>query len=118
MSEIQVTQEKVRALLDELRTWDAGEERCTLQALMERFELDRFVVERVARSEGFYFRDDREPPPSTDPNASTLDLDPDEIQRALTQPETNPDYLPDQDTGLWRKNPTGDWELIRKKPRT
>jgi hypothetical protein len=37
MPDFHVTQEKIRALLDELRTWDAGEERCTLRELADQF---------------------------------------------------------------------------------
>jgi hypothetical protein len=55
---------------------------------------------------------DQEPPPESDPNASTLDLDPEEIQQALDKPEANPNYQPDVDTGVWHKKPTGEWERI------
>ena len=115
MPDFRVTQEKIHALLEELRTWDAGEERCNLRELADKFGLDRFVVDRVARSEGFRLRmgtSVEDPPPESDPNADTLDLDPEEIQEALSHPEANPNYQPDMDTGVWKKKPTGEWERI------
>ena len=115
MPDFRVTQEKIRTLLDELRTWDADEERYSLRELAEAFGLDRFVVDRVARSEGFHLRmgpSGEEPPPESDPNADTLDLDPEEIQQALDRPEANPNYQPDVDTGVWHKKPTGEWEQV------
>jgi len=115
MPDFHVTQEKIRALLEELRTWDADEERYSLRELADRFGLDRFVIDRVARSEGFHLpmgSSIEDLPPESDPNASTLDLDPDDIEKALAAPENNPSYLPDTDTGVWKKKPTGEWERI------
>ena len=115
MQDFHVTQEKIRALLEELRTWDADEERYSLRELADKFGLDRFVIDRVARSEGFHLRmgsSIEDLPPESDPNASTLDLDPDEIQKALGHPEANPNYQPDVDTGIWKKKPTGEWERV------
>jgi len=113
MPDFYVTQEKIRALLEELRTWEQDEQRYNLDQLARKFGLDLFVIDRVARSEGL--RLPREEMEETgfgpDPNATTLDLDPDEIQEALSQPESDPNY-PDVDTGVWRKNPTGEWKRI------
>ena len=115
MSNSQVTQEKIRALLGELRTWDVDEERYSLEELTVKFGLDVFVVDRIACSEGFHLK--RGTPPEapdwvSDPNAVTLNLDPEEIQKALRHPEARPDDHPDQDTGVWKKKPTGEWERI------
>ena len=47
-----VTHDKISALLAELRTWEPGELKSTLVQLGERFGLEVFVVDRVAKSEG------------------------------------------------------------------
>jgi hypothetical protein len=114
-----VTQAKINALLEELRSWGPGEINSTLHALASRFDLDVFVVDRLARAEGFAVPagtpvlDDE---PLTDPNASTIDLDPDKVDAAARQPDPNPDWAErDEDTGVWRKKPTGEWELVNKK---
>jgi hypothetical protein len=122
-----VTQAKINALLEELRTWPPGEVRGTLVDLAARHELDVFVVDRLTRSEGLkvplgevseevlFGSRDEDAPPDTDPNATTLDLDPDEIDRALGVPDPSPDWAEDKDTGIWRKKPTGEWELVSSK---
>lgn len=115
MPDFHVTQDKIRALIEELRSWDDDEQRHSLDELARKFGLDRFVVDRVARSEGHHLRQEArtdEGDFGADPNASTLDLDPDEIQEALNKPENNPNYQPDVDTGVWKKKPTGEWERI------
>lgn len=117
MSNFRVTQEKINALLTELRTWDTDEDRYTLHELAKMFDLDVFIVGRIANSEDMHIKagyraedDDRE----VDPNATTQDLDPEEVQQALEDPEGDGDY-PEADTGVWKKKPTGEWELVNKK---
>lgn len=122
MPDFHITQEKINALLEELRSWEPGEEKHTLTELAKQFGLDVFVVDRVVRSEGMRLKPGYETEESTkndreyvvDPDASTLDLDPDEIHEALERPDPNPDYEGDVDTGVWRKKPTGEWELVGK----
>lgn len=114
-----VTQAKINALLEEMRSWEPGEIPATLHELAERHELDVFVIDRLARAEGFKIPAgtpvlDEEP--TTDPNASTLDLDPDKLEEAASKPDPNPDWRDrDEDTGIWRKKPTGEWELVNRK---
>jgi len=115
MADFHVTQAKINALIEELRSWETGGPQKTLHGLAHKFGLDIFVVDRVVRSEGV--RLSREKPQEdqgagADPNASTLDLDPDEIHEALSKPDPNPDYQEDADTGVWRKDPTGGWERV------
>jgi len=123
MPDYHVSQEKVRKLVSELRSWEDGDPQPTLNELATKYDLDIFVVDRIARSEGFRLRathtveSDRERPQESDPNASTLDLDPDAIQEALEEPETDPNYE-DKDTGVWKKNPTGEWELVSDKKKS
>lgn len=114
-----VTQAKINALLKEFRSWDFGEHAHTLHELAEKFDLDVFVVDRLAQSDGLRIPagtpvlDDE---PTVDPNASTIDLDPEEVRAAAERPDPNPDWVEeDEDTGVWRKKPTGEWELISKK---
>jgi hypothetical protein len=115
MPDFHVTQEKINELLEELRSWDAGEEKLTLHELADKFGLDVFVVDRIVRSEGLRVKAGYRPEErdnTVDPNASTLDLDPSEIEEALSKPDPNPDYSDDVDTGVWKKKPTGEWERI------
>lgn len=116
MSDFQVTQEKIHALLEELRSWSVGEVRHNPKDLAKTFGLDVFVVEKILRSEGIQVQNENpeEADPASDPNASTLTLDVDDITQALSHPEANPDQHPDEDTGVWRKKPTGEWELVNK----
>jgi len=114
-----VTQAKINALLEELRSWESGETHSTLHELSSKHDLDVFVVDRLARSEGFTVPagtpvlDDE---PEVDPNATTIDLDPDKVHEAASRPDPNPDWQKrDEDTGVWKKKPTGEWELINKK---
>lgn len=102
-----------------MRSWETGERENTLHELSKKFDLDIFVIDRLARSEGFHLAAgspvlDEEP--VTDPNASTIDLDPDRVREAVDNPDPNPEWDgKDRDTGIWRKKPTGEWELINKK---
>jgi hypothetical protein len=111
-----VTQAKINALLEEMRSWEPGDVPATLHELAERHDLDVFVIDRLARAEGFKVPAgtpvlDEEP--LTDPNASTIDLDPDKVQEAALRPDPNPDWSSkDRDTGIWRKKPTGEYELV------
>ena len=112
-----VTQAKINALLVELRSWDLGEHRNTLHELSVKFDLDVFVVDRLASSEGLRLSagtpvlDDE----ITDPNAITIDLEPEEIRAAAERPDPNPEWDDkDEDTGVWKQKPTGEWELIKK----
>lgn len=110
-----VTQAKINELLKELRSWAPLEQRATLNELAERFQLDLFVVDRIARSEGLKIKAGYRPEEQdneVDPEASTLDLDPAEIQEALDKPDPSPEYIEDVDTGVWKKKPTGEWELL------
>lgn len=84
-----------------------------MQELVEEYALEIFVVEQVARSEGFEWvpRKPAMKGPTIDPDASTIDLDPEAVAEAMGNPESDPRYL-DRDTGVWRKKPTGEWELV------
>jgi hypothetical protein len=116
----QVTQTKINELLEELRSWEPGEIPSTLHELAERFDLDVFVIDRLARAEGVKVPAgvpaEEGEDPLTDPNASTLDLDPDRVDAAARRPDPNPDWADkDADTGVWRKKPTGEYELVNDK---
>lgn len=105
--EYQVTHAKITKLIVELRSWERGtplKDRPTMNMLAERHRLPVEAVRRIAESEGVDVR-------WVDPNASTLDLDPTEIDHALTVPESNPNYK-DEDTGVWKKGDTGEWLRI------
>lgn len=120
MSDFGANQKKIRALLEELRSWDVDEERFTLRELAAQFELDLFIVQRIVASEDMDISvgslDQGPDEERADPNASTIDLDPDEVREAVAVPDPNPDWTEeDVDTGVWRKKPTGEWELINKK---
>jgi len=120
MSDFVVTQENINALVAELRSWDALEERHTLHQLARMFGLDLFIVDRVARSEGHVIKagyriEDEDN--DIDPNATTIDLDPEDVHKALDGPDPNPEWEDrddEGDTGVWRKKPTGEWERIDK----
>jgi hypothetical protein len=120
MAHFHLSQDKINALVAELRTWEPDEYRSTLHELADQFGLDIFVVDRIARAEGIKVRssvftlEEPTPPEDSDPNADTLDLDPKEVEEALSKPDPNPNYK-DVDTGVWKKHPTGKWELINKK---
>jgi hypothetical protein len=107
-----VTKEKIERLLEELRSWEPGDAPRTLSELARMFELDLFVVDRVATSEGHHLLAGGVPdaPGRVDPNASTIDLDPEAVREALEEPD--PTGVVDKDTGVWRKKPTGEWELV------
>lgn len=110
--------ERIEQLLLELRSWGPAEARRTVAELGEMFELELFVVDRIARSEGHVLRVEAPLPDEdeADPNASTLDLDPDEVSHALEEPDPNPDWEDeDRDTGVWRKKPTGEWERVERE---
>lgn len=117
---LDVTQQKIRRLLEELRSWETGEKKHTVHELARMFDLDVFVIGQLARSEGLVLRigysDSDEGKTDVDPEASTLDLDPEAINKALDEPEEDPAYE-DKDTGVWRKKPTGEWELVNDKPK-
>lgn len=111
-----VTQAKINALLEELRSWPPGETKATLRQLAKQFDLDVFVVDRLARAEGFPVPagvqgSEEEVEEPVDPNATTLDLDPDEVRAALEEPDPDPEWA-DKDTAVWRKKPTGEWERV------
>lgn len=74
--------EKIDKLLQELRSWDVGEQRYTCQELAEMFDLTKFIVKRLADAEGI---DVPEGPEPADPNAVTKPIDIDE------ETDTNPD---------------------------
>jgi len=106
------TKEKIEQLILELRSWEPGEARKTLAELAELLDLEVFIVERVATSEGHHLLAGEVPDaPGADPNASTIDLDPEAVQDALEEPDPDPEWKDrDEDTGVWRKKPTGEWE--------
>ena len=105
--DFKVTHQKVTRLITELRDWADREDRHTGNELMAKFDLDREAVERIAESEGIDLT-------WIDPNASTLDLDPDEVQAALDSPDPNPVWVDeDQDTGVWQIDEEG--KKLRRK---
>ena len=107
------TKEKIDQLILELRSWEPGEARRTLAELAEQLDLEVFIVDRVATSEGHHLLAGAVPddPDRADPNASTIDLDPEAVQGALEEPDPDPEWKDlDADTGVWRKKPTGEWE--------
>ena len=120
MSDFTVTQEKINALVAELRSWESLEEGRTLHQLARMFGLELFIVDRVARSEGLHIKAGYRPEEEdngVDPNATTLDLDPGDVHKALDAPDPNPEWEDrddEGDTGVWRKKPTGEWERIDK----
>lgn len=110
----------INALLKELRSWDVDEERYTLRELAAKFGLDLFVVQRIAASEDMDIEvgaldDEAEEEDDADPNATTIDLDPDQVREAIAEPDPSPDWVDeDVDTGVWRKKPTGEWERVNE----
>jgi len=115
---VRVTKEKIEQLIHELRSWEPGEAPMTLVELAAKFELDFFVVDRVATSEGHHLLAGGVPDDMArvDPNASTLDLDPKAVQAVTETADPNPDWADeDADTGVWRKKPTGEWERLGGK---
>jgi len=105
-------QKKIGALLHELRSWEPEDDRASVDDLARRHGLDPFVVRRIAASEGHDLRDDGGELATVDPNASTLDLDPEAVRRALEEPQEG-----DVDTGVWKQNrQTGEWVRIDVKP--
>lgn len=103
-----ITQKKINALLHELRSWPPGGVCESLQSLAKRFDLSVFVVDRLAKAEGINLPSNIQED-KADPNASTLDLDPQEVRDAVEGED--PDWE-DKDTGVWRRKPSGEWELI------
>jgi len=102
-----VTHEKVTQLIVELRSWDEDvplAERPPMNVLAEKYRLPMEAVRKIAEAEDIDVR-------WVDPNASTLDLDPEELDHAMTVPESNPNYK-DVDTGIWQKKPTGEWKRV------
>lgn len=116
VADLDVTKEKIDQLLTELRSWGPDEDRHTLHELAAMFDLDLFVVQRIALSEDMDIRAGyrlEEADNDVDPNASTIDLDPDAVRAAAEAPDPNPDWVDeDKDTGVWRKKPTGEWERV------
>lgn len=79
MPDDNVTREKIRQLLEELRLWGPGEARFTVQELARRFGLEPFVVSRILISEGLKVRIEDtldEGSSEVDPNAITVEIDP------------------------------------------
>jgi len=110
MPDFQVTQKKINALLEELRGWEPTESRYTLNELARMFELDSFIIDRIARSEGFLIRPgDAFGIDDVDPNAETLELDPGDVRKALE--ETDPE---DVDTAVYRRTTSGRWERVEE----
>lgn len=67
---------KIDALLRELRSWDTGEQRLTVKQLAARFELEPYVIQQIAKSEGIVLKigavgndDDRAPTQPMEPIA-------------------------------------------------
>lgn len=132
-------QRKIGELLRELRSWEPDEARATVLELAARFSLDPFIVRRLASAEG-YDLGEEDPNATADPNASTIDLDPETVARArlasseddeedpidpnATTIDLDPEAVrraledtaaePDVDTGVWKRNrQTGEWELVK-----
>jgi hypothetical protein len=115
MAMSEVTQEKINALVEELRSWESDrDDPPSLLELSQRFDLQVFVVDRVARSEGLKL-----PPllgPSgqvyeIDPDASTINLDPEKVEAATRVPDPDPSWRDrDRDSGIWTRKPSGEWE--------
>jgi len=76
-----LTREKITKLLKELRSWEQGETNATVEDLAKRFDLDTFVVDRIAQSEGIRL-----------PTGTTIGGD------ILTPSDAVPSSLDDQDT--------------------
>ena len=72
---------KIDALLHELRSWEPGEERHTVQELAEKFDLTTFVVARIAAAEDI---DVPIAPEPADPEAETQPVEVD--TEATTSP--------------------------------
>jgi len=92
-----ITHLKITKLILELRSWDDSvqiEDRPSMQTLADRFDLPIEVIRQVAEAEGIDVR-------WVDPNASTLDLDIDEIENAVLMPDSDLSYR-DEDTGKWK----------------
>lgn len=94
MDSKRITQTRIRALLTELRSWEQDDERLTLHELSKRFRLEVWVVQSIAKSEGF------DPKLGERPAGEEITED---------EPETDPDAI----TGVYRQNPdTGEFERI------
>ena len=117
-NDFRVTREKITRLVEELRSWDVGEERATVEDLAKKFGLDTFVVDRVAQSEnirlphghtshGLIFESQEE--------AENIDAVPDPVDEdAVTEP-IEPVVDEDADTGVYRRNPrTGEFERVEE----
>lgn len=98
----------IDALLRELRSMAPGEVSISVAELAAKHRLNEAVVERLALAEGHKITT-KQGALVIDPEASTIDLDPGELQAAFEAPD--PAWR-DQDTGIWRRNrDTGEWEL-------
>lgn len=75
MPDVEVTREKIRALLEELRSWTPGDLRHTLHELARTFDLDVFIVDRIAKSEGFILAPGIALEDDVDPNAITQEIE-------------------------------------------
>lgn len=109
-----VTQQKINRLLEELRSWAPGEERHTLRELSEKFDLEVFVVDRIAKSEGHDLRAGWKAAEEgeeiiVDPDSTTLNMDEELVLEALRQPDPDEAWT-DEESGRWVKKPTtGEW---------
>lgn len=98
-----VTQTRINALLNELRSWEPEEERRTLHELSKMFRLEVWVVRSIAQSEGH-----------------DLKLGERLAGEELTEDEEEDDDegIPEEidseaDTGVYRQNPkTGEFERV------
>ncbi|TFH61422.1 MAG: hypothetical protein E4G90_09750 [Gemmatimonadales bacterium] len=105
--DFKVTHQKITKLIAELRTWEEDEDRYSGNELAVAFDLEHDVVQTIADSEDIELR-------WVDPNASTLDLNPEDVKRALNNPDPNPEWVDeDKDTGVWKRDPkTGEFQRI------
>ena len=105
--DFKVTHQKITKLIAEFRTWEDGEDRHTGNELAVAFDLEHDVVQLIAESEDIELR-------WIDPNASTLDLNPEEVKKALNNPDPNPEWVDeDKDTGVWKQDSkTGEFKRI------
>lgn len=95
---------KVDALLTELRSWGPDEAKNTAMELAKAFKLTKFIVVRLANSEGVSLKPD--PAPVVDPDSPTVQVSsPVDTQRTTKQDRyrTLGEILDDTDTLPGRK---------------
>jgi len=95
-------QKTINALIAELRSWPDDEAQLTVYELSQRFGLEAFVIQQIARSEDVDLKFSRPQDSDVDPNETTIDLDPEEVDEALKKRDPNPDWKDkDEVSGVW-----------------